>query len=254
MKTFKHYFEDKVCWITGAGTGIGRDLASTLADLGAHVFISGRRQEKLDELAKSNERIFPIKLDVSNAEQWKEATALVSQKFSHIDILILNAGICEYVDLPEFNAEAFQKTFEINFMGIVHGIENTLPLLEKSNSAQISAVTSSVAVLPLPRAEAYGASKAAATYLLNSLRLDLMSRKISTSVILPGFVETPLTEKNDFPMPFKISPKKATFQILKGLMKKKKEIYFPGKFTWPLRLISILPMGLQQFVTRRFSK
>ena len=102
-------------------------------------------------------------------------------------------------------------------MGLVYGIEATLPLLRKSDTPHISAVTSSVAPLPLPRAEAYGASKAAASYLMNSLRLGLKKEKMNVSVILPGFVSTPLTDKNDFPMPFKITSEVAAQKIIKGL-------------------------------------
>lgn len=251
MKLINHY-ENKICWITGAGSGIGKDLAHSLADLNAFVFISGRNEKKLKSVASYSERIIPLPMDVSDSEQWAKATNSIEAKFGRLDLIIFNAGICEYIDLPQFEAATFKRVFDVNFMGIVHGIENTLPILTKSSSAHIVAVTSSVAILPLPRAEAYGASKSAATFLMNSLRLDTSTKNIAITTVLPGFVETPMTDKNDFPMPFKISSRKAASIILKGIRKKKKNIYFPGKFTWPLRLLSILPTSLQQFFTKRF--
>ena len=148
----------------------------------------------------------------------------------------------------------FKRVFDVNFMGIVNGFDAVLPLVRKSPSGHIAAVTSSVASLPLARAEAYGASKAAASYMLNSMRIDLKSINVDVSIIKPGFVESPMTDKNDFPMPAIIPAAKAAEKILRGLEKRKYEIYFPGRFTWPLRFLSILPMGLQQVFTKRFSK
>ena len=241
-------------WITGGGSGIGASLARLYAESGVNVIISGRNIKKLECVADDHDRITTIQLDVSSKDSWQKAKKQVTEKFTKIDLVIFNAGICEYVDLPDFSSETFFRVLQTNFMGIVYGIECTLPLLRKSDSPLIAAVTSSVAPLPLPRAEAYGASKAAATYLLNSLRIDLLKEKIDVSVILPGFVSTPLTDVNDFPMPFKISADEAAVKIMQGLKSRKKEIYFPGRFTWPLRFLAVLPMALQQIFTKRFVK
>ena len=245
------YFDNKVCWISGGGSGIGASLARQAAALGSRVIISGRNDNKLKETAKGHENIDTIPFDISCRDQWQNAVEKVSKKYGKIDIIIFNAGICEYVDLPEFDSEKFKRVMDINFFGIVYGVELCLPLLRKSNSAHIAAVSSSVASLPLPTAEAYGSSKAAASYLMNSLRLDLSKEKIAVSVILPGFVSTPLTDKNDFPMPFTVSSETAATRIIKGLSSQKKEIYFPGPFTWPLRFLAILPVAIQQLFTKR---
>ena len=249
-----NYYRNLNCWISGGGSGIGSAVALKLAALGANVIISGRNSEKLDIVASQHDSIFALPLDVSIKEQWQAAVKIVGSKFNHLDVIILNAGVCQYIDLPEFDSSKFKNVMDVNFMGIVYGIEASLPLLRKSKNALIASVSSSVAPLPLPRAEAYGSSKAAATYLMNSLRLGLKEENIDVSVIMPGFVSTPLTDVNDFPMPFKISSEKAAEKIIKGLSSRKKEIYFPGPFTWPLRFLAILPMALQQIFTKRFVK
>ena len=247
-------FESKNCWITGGGSGIGAALALQLAEQGAQVIISGRNEERLQNVADSHSNIMPIKLDVTNRESWKKAVEKVNDTGGHIDLAVFNAGTCEYVDINEFEPDLFKRVFDVNFMGTVNGINAVLPLLRKSASGHIAAVTSSVASLPLARAEAYGASKAATSYMMNSLRLDLRDSKIAVSIIKPGFVESPMTDKNDFPMPAIIPADKAARLIVRGLAKRKNEIYFPGRFTWPLRFLSILPSGLQQIFTKRFTK
>lgn len=254
MKNLKNIFKDKVVWITGGGSGIGSSLAVSLAELGAKVVISSRSEKDLKEVADVNENIIPIPMDVSSNEDWDKALKTFNEKFSSLDIMIFNAGTCEYIDLPEFQSTVFEKVFAVNFMGIVKGLEKILPSLLKTHRSRVVAVTSSVAALPLPRAEAYGASKAAATYLMDSLRLGLDELGIDVSVVMPGFVSTPLTDKNDFPMPFKISSDEAAFRIIKGIAANKKHIFFPGRFTWPLRFLGVLPITLQQLFTRRFSR
>jgi NAD(P)-dependent dehydrogenase (short-subunit alcohol dehydrogenase family) len=251
MTKINSHFNNKVCWITGGGSGIGRAVALKLAYLGAKVFISGRNVLNLESVKKESPSIETLHLDVTDSESWSIATNKFSSQYGHLDLLFLNAGSCEFIDLPQFEPDTFTRVMDVNFMGIVKGIAAAMPLLQKSSKGHIAAVTSSVAPLPLPRAEAYGASKAAATYMLNSLRMDLAG-SIDISVILPGFVETPMTGKNDFPMPFMVSVDKAAEIITHGLMKRKKDIYFPKRFTWPLRLIAMLPTTLRHHLTKRF--
>ena len=140
---------------------------------------------------------------------------------------------------------------KVNFMGIINGISTFMPKMLEENKGHIIAVTSSVARLPLPRAEAYGASKAAATYMIDSLRIALSETNIKLTTVMPGFVETPMTGQNDFPMPFIIKPEVAADRIMKGIVKGKKDIFFPNRFTWPLRLIASLPTSLAYQFTKK---
>jgi short-subunit dehydrogenase len=150
-----------------------------------------------------------------------------------------------------FDPNVFQEIMDVNFMGIINGIHTIIPKMLKQNKGHLIAVTSSVARLPLPRAEAYGASKAAATYLMDSLRIGLADTNIKVSTVMPGFVETPMTNENDFSMPFLISPDEAAQKILKGIYQGKKDIFFPSRFTWPLRFLASLPTYLSYQFTKR---
>ena len=252
MRNYNHIFSNKTCLITGGGSGIGKSLAIALSKAGADVYICGRDIKKLEDVREFEKEIKVSALDVTDSGQWSSLKNKIVSEKGRIDYVILNAGICEYVDLPAYDSDMFQRVIDTNFMGTVKGIEAFLPQMLERKSGHIIGITSSVASLPLPRAEAYGASKAAASYMLNSLRLALHHKGIKVSVVLPGFVESPMTDRNDFPMPFRISAESAADKILKGISKNKKEIYFPGKFTWPLRFLGILPMGLQQLFTKRF--
>ena len=163
VKNLSKHFNGKVIWITGGGSGIGKCLAIELAGLGANVIISGRNEKNLREVATDTSNIIPIKLDVSQENEWQKAVEKFQEKFTKLDMVIFNAGSCEYIDLPKFHSEVFEQIFAVNFMGIVRGLESVLPILLDTHGSRIVAVTSSVAALPLPRAEAYGASKAAST-------------------------------------------------------------------------------------------
>ncbi|MCM8535013.1 MAG: SDR family NAD(P)-dependent oxidoreductase [Lentisphaeraceae bacterium] len=248
------YYNNKTCWITGGGSGIGEAISKKLADSGASVIVSGRDLAKLKSVASHNDKIFPLQLDVTDRASWEQAMSAVTEKFSSIDLVVFNAGSCKYIDLPDFPPQLFEDVFNVNFMGIVNGLHHIMPNMLLNNSGHIAVVTSSVALLPLPRAEAYGASKAAATYLIDSLRLALSETEIKLTNILPGFIDTPMTKKNDFPMPFMITSEDAADRILNGLAKNKKEIYFPRRFTWPLRFLAALPTFLNQLVTKRLKK
>jgi len=139
----------------------------------------------------------------------------------------------------------------VNFMGTVYCIEGAMPLLRAGNDPYLVGMSSTAAYAGLPRAEAYGASKAAVRYLFQSLDVDLHGKGMDVSVILPGFVETPLTDKNDFPMPMRITVDKAVSHILSGLDRRSREIAFPWVFALALRMLARLPDGLR---TRLFSR
>ena len=240
---------DKICLITGATSGIGLDLAKSMQKNGYKVIASGRSEEKFKNVP---EDIEVLKLDVTDDESWKQCLDEVKERFGGLDAVVFNAGVCEYIDLPEFKSKSFENVFGANVFGLTKGLEHCLPLLRKSESPHIIGITSSVAWLELPRAEAYGASKAASTYILNSLRTEI--KDIDISIVLPGFVKTPMTDRNDFPMPFLIDSEKAARIITKGIKKRKKEIHFPWRFTLILKLLSHLPVGLRCRISGRFSK
>ena len=221
--------------ITGATSGIGRQLALDYHAEGHEVYALGRNEQSLEELRSHG--LATGKVDLTD----KEATLAWFSTLESVDLAILNAGTCEYVDLPHFDSSLIQRVMRANVESMAISIEAVLPLLRKSTAGHLAAVGSSAAYLPLPRAEAYGASKAAIAYMINTLRIDLNQENIAVSLICPGFVKTPLTDLNDFPMPFRISVQQASDYIRKGLSKKRAEVHFPKRFTMLLKLLALLP-------------
>lgn len=221
--------------ITGATSGIGRQLALDYHKEGHLVWAIGRNEQSLEELESLG--LQTQNLDLTD----REATLDYFSTFEPIDLAILSAGTCEYIDLPEFDSALFQRVMRANVESVAISIEAIMPHLQKSNQPHLGVVGSSAAYLPLPRAEAYGASKAAVEYLVESLRLDLYNQQINLSLICPGFVKTPLTDLNDFPMPSRVSVEEASRYIRDGIRQKKAEIHFPYRFTWLLKILSLLP-------------
>jgi len=242
--------KNRIVWLCGASSGIGFALAEELHRRGAKLVLSSRNLNNLNVFRDA----LLIKCDVTCQEDWHNSTREVIERFGRVDTFIYNAGNCEYVDIADYDTGVFERMMEVNFIGLTRAVEHLLPLLKGGEKPHLVAVGSSVSWFPLPRAEAYGASKAAVSYFLNSLRVDLEALKIDVSTIKPGFVKTPLTDRNDFPMPFIISAEKAALRICAGLEKRYLSIDFPRRFTWPLRFMSHLPVYLQHIISRRFVK
>ncbi|MGL6487518.1 SDR family NAD(P)-dependent oxidoreductase [Aeromonas hydrophila] len=223
--------------ITGATSGIGFQLALDYRRAGWQVWGCGRDGERL--LALGRHGITPLQFDGRDASAVSEAAACLPR----VDLVILNAGNCEYMDVAEgFDGALFARVIETNLIATGHALAAFLPLL--GAGGRLAIVSSSVSWLPLPRAEAYGASKAALDYLADTLRLDLAGKGIGVTLIRPGFVATPLTAKNDFPMPCLVTVEEASRAIMAGLAAGRHQIHFPRRFIWLLRLLGALPVGL----------
>ena len=236
----------RVIWLIGATSGIGYQLALDMAEQGNRVIISGRNLARLDELvANDPEHFFPLAFDVTSFEQVKAAGAKIQEQFGALDTLFYNSGNCIYVDIKNFAHDAFEKVFQVNVMGLAYAVEISLPLLRQGDHPYIVGMSSSAAFVGLPRAEAYGASKAAVQYLMDSLRADLTAEGFNVSTVYPGFVKTPLTDLNDFSMPFLLSVKSASRYILKGMKHRDHNIHFPKRFTFFLKLLGNLPSTLK---------
>jgi len=231
--------------ITGATSGIGRQLAIDYQNQGHTVYGIGRSLEKLADLKQYG--IITGAVDLTRREE----TFSWFGELDCVDIAILSAGSCEYIDMPNFDSALVSRVMRTNVESMANSIEAVLPLLRKSSSPHLVGVGSSAAYLPLPRAEAYGASKAAVGYLIDTLRITLAKENISVSLVSPGFVKTPLTDLNDFPMPFLISTEEASKAIRKGIDRKQAEIHFPKRFTYLLKALALLPRVLWSPIARR---
>lgn len=234
--------------ITGATSGIGKQLALDYHQEGHTVWAVGRNREQLAALEQQGIRTGRVDLlDRQQTLQWFKT-------LDGIDLAIFSAGSCEYIDMPDFDSSLVSRVMRMNVETMAHSIEAVLPLLKKSASGHLAGIGSSAAYLPLPRAEAYGSAKAAVAYLLDTVRLSLEPEHIAVSLICPGFVETPLTDLNDFPMPALISVDQASRSIRKGLAKKSREIHFPKRFTLLLKLLGMVPRPLWVKLAQRLRK
>ncbi|VXC49073.1 Short-chain dehydrogenase/reductase SDR [Pseudomonas sp. 8Z] len=245
----------KRIWLTGASSGIGAALAEELLSAGHRLALSARSVEPLHALAERyGEQVLVVPGDLTDAKQVHTIGQHIEQAWGALDCVILNAGTCEYVEVSQFEAAMIERVVSANLFSASRCIEVALPLLRKGQRPHLVGVGSSVTYLPLPRSEAYGASKAALRYLLQSLRVDLAGEGIDVSLVSPGFVDTPLTQKNDFPMPMRWPVQRAARYIAERLDKRPHEIAFPTPFIAVLKLLGSLPSRLQLAIGRRLAR
>jgi NAD(P)-dependent dehydrogenase (short-subunit alcohol dehydrogenase family) len=242
----------QVVWITGAGKGIGRELALALARQGAVVAASARSAADLDALAASGAgRIAPFPLDVTDAARCAATVARIEAELGLIDQAILNAGTHVPDTAATFTAGPARQVIETNLMGAVHGLAPLMERMIARRRGRIAVVASMAGYAGLPGAAAYGASKAGLIALCEALRPDLARHGVVLQVINPGFVRTPLTDRNDFPMPFMIEAEDAAARILAGLRTDRFEIAFPRRLGILMRLLRRLPYPIFFAVTKR---
>lgn len=239
-------------WLTGASSGIGYELAVQLLAQGHRVALSARTLEPLQGLqARFPGQVLLAPGDLADAEQVRAIGEHIASAWGALDQVILNAGNCEYVDVRQFEAAMIERVVKTNLFASAYCIEAALPLLRKGTQPHLVGVASAVTFLPLTRSEAYGASKAGVRYLYESLRVDLASEGIDVTVVSPGFVKTPLTDRNDFAMPMMWTAEKAARHIALRLHKRPLEIAFPGPFIAMLRAMAWLPGRLSLLLTKR---
>ena len=242
-------------WLTGASSGIGAHMAQTLLEGGARLALSARTLEPLKALAdRYPGQVLLVPGDLTDSAQVREIGKRIAQAWGALDSVILNAGTCEYVDVRQFDAALVERVVRTNLLASSYCLESALPLLRAGSRPHLVGVVSSVTYWALPRAEAYGASKAGLRYLLESLRIDLAQEGINVTLVSPGFVDTPLTENNDFPMPMRWSAQKAAQHICQRLKKRPLEIAFPTLFILSLRLLANLPKRLQVALGKRLAR
>ncbi len=244
-------FPWKVAWITGASSGIGRELALLLARSGVRVAATARSAEKLAELAALQSGILAFPADVTDRTALAAAVARIERELGPIDLAILNAGTWEPVTLDTFEPAIFERTMNVNFLGVVGSLAPVLPGMRARRAGRIAIVASVAGYRGLPKAGAYGSSKAALISLAESLQPELERAGIGLSIVNLGFVATPLTAGNDFPMPFMIKPEDAARRIIRGLVRGRFEIAFPWQLVSILKLARLLPTSLFFALIRR---
>jgi short-subunit dehydrogenase len=237
--------EKKVIWITGASSGIGKAVAIKFAENGWTVAASARRENLLNELKQINKNIHSFPLDVTDIDKCKIVAINIINKFKNIDICLFGTGMHDPKSEKKFNLDKIRQIMEVNYFGTMNSINSIYEYFSEKKNGQISIISSVAGYRGLPAAGAYCASKAALTSFAESLNFDMQMKNVRVSLVSPGFIKTPMTDQNDFPMPMIKSPEFAANEIFKGLtVKKGFEIHFPKAFTYFLKFLQILPSSL----------
>ena len=238
----------KKIWITGASSGIGKALAEKFASKGWKVAVSARRKEILDKMSE-HENIFSYPLDVTNQDQIKNSFKNIIEDLNGLNLCVFSSGTYDPKLEQEINIEQNKFVMETNFFGVLHCIKAVETYFKNKKDGHISIVSSIAAYRGLPNSSGYGPSKAALTNLTESLYFDFKKYNVRISLVSPGFIKTPLTDKNEFPMPFIKSPEFAAEQMFNGLTKSKTfEIHFPKALTILLKIFRVLPYKIYLFL------
>jgi short-subunit dehydrogenase len=241
--------------LTGAGKGIGRAVAHELARRGRTVAASARTEDDLTTLATATAAlpgsVHPYPVDVTDRPAVAGTVRAIEVDLGPIELAILNAGTHRPVRAEALDVDVFRGLMETNYFGTVHGLAAVLPQFLARRRGRIAVVASVAGYRGLPTAAAYGASKAALINMCEALKPELDRHGVRLTLVNPGFVRTPLTDRNRFPMPFLMAPEAAARRIVDGLDGRRFEITFPRRFTWSLKLLRCLPYPLFFAATRR---
>lgn len=246
-----------VTLITGASTGIGAALAVEYGRRGHAVGLVARRAELLQDVAERVEaaggRAAWAVADVTDREGLTAALQHLEAQLGPCDLLVANAGSGEPSPAHKVPIETIEKILDLNVRGVLYAIGAVLPGMVERRSGHIAAVSSVAGFRGLPGTGAYSASKAYVTTLLESFRVDLRRRGIAVTSINPGFIETPLTAVNRFPMPFLMKAERAATLIADGLQARPAELTFPWQMKWLMHLARILPNWAYDLIIQRAS-
>ena len=244
----------KKIWITGASSGIGKAVAEKFAKEGWKVAVSARRKELLNELA-GNQNIKSFPLDVTNRDQINSVFKSILNDFGNVDICFFSSGTYEPKDEQNIDPNKIKNVINVNFLGVIDCVKAVEDFFKKKKSGHISIVSSIAGYRGLPNSSGYGPSKAALTNFSESIYFDFKKYGVRVSIVSPGFIKTPLTDKNQFSMPFLKTPEYAADKIYNGLVKNSAfEIHFPKGLTLTLKFLRILPYRLYLFLVDKLVK
>jgi NADP-dependent 3-hydroxy acid dehydrogenase YdfG len=247
-------FSDKRIWIVGASSGIGEACAKTLIKQNARVALSSRRTERLTTIAqeaKVNQTLV-LSLDVTNDHELRATYETILNAWGGIDLLLFVSGIYTPLRADNFDFQVTKQIIDTNLLGPMKAVSLVLPKMLEMQQGNIAIVGSVAGYSGLPKALAYGPSKAAIINFCETLYYDLLPKGIGVHMISPGFVATEATAQNDFEMPGLISAEEAASEILKGIQQGEFDIHFPKRFSRFLKFLRILPYPLYFWIVRRF--
>ncbi len=251
-------WEGQRVWIVGASSGIGAALATAMLDAGARVAVSARRAERLQELVDAHPRgashALVVPFDVTDAKAWAFAIDEVCQAFGEIDLVVLGAARYDPQPSWNLNMDQVRASYELNVVSMYEAVAQLTPRLLAQRHGSLAVIGSISGYTGLPRAVVYGATKAALQNFTETLYFELAPKGIGVYLISPGFVQTPMTAKNDFEMPGLMTPSAAAAAIMQGFAKGQFEIRFPRGFANGLRWVSRLPYRWRFALLHRATK
>lgn len=254
----------KNVWLVGASSGIGEACASLLHERGAHVFVSARQVEKLQDWVarhpgtdgKGRARAVALPLDVTDHRALQLAVQAIAAR-GPLDLVVYCAGYYKALGAQRYSLEEMLRHEQVNYVGALQLLDVVLPVLQeqaqRGQGGHLSLISSVAGFRGLPKSLAYGPTKAALINLAEALYLDLQPQGLGVSVVNPGFVETPLTAQNRFKMPALITPEVAAREMLTGWARGDFELHFPKRFTRWLKFMRLLPYRLYFPLVRKFT-
>jgi short-subunit dehydrogenase len=245
--------QNEVVWITGASTGIGRALALSFAIDGYKVAASARSADKLAELAAASANIKAYPLDVSDVAGCSNTVEQIERDFGPIELAIFNAGIWHPMTASTYDLDKVKASIDVNYTGVTNSLAPIMKAMIARGRGHLAIVSSVAGFRGLPKGAAYAPTKAALISLAESLYGDLKLKGVAMTVINPGFVETPMTSVNTFPMPFIVTTDEAVKTIRAGLSTGRFEIVFPGRMALLMKTLRILPYRLFFWATAKIS-
>lgn len=237
-------FKNSVVLLTGASSGIGYQLAKDLASEGAKLALLSRKIDLLENLSSELNQITEVhtyKCDVTLKNEVQEIISRIKNDFMRIDVAILNSGVGSNSSVLEYRSEAAEKIFNTNVLGVIYCIEQILPEFISEKRGVLVGISSLGDGKGFPKSGFYSASKAALTIILESLRIELKKFNVKVITVKPGFIKTPMTDKNKFKMPYLMSVEKASKIIIEGLKKDKRIIEFPWQTTIGAKVLRMIP-------------
>ena len=245
----------KTIWITGGSTGIGKALAIKFANKGWNVAISARRENLLKEISDNNKNIYGFPLDVTDKSKCKEVFEQIKNKFEGIDICFFSTGTWNPNKEKDIDVEQIEDVFKVNFFGTLNSIKAVEEYFKNKKEGIITIVSSIAGYRGLPNSTGYGPSKSALNNLAESLYFDFKRFNVRVCLVSPGFIKTPMTDKNDFKMPFLKTTEYAAEKIYDGLINKDIfEIHFPKSLTLILKILSFLPSKIYFALVGKMTK
>ncbi|MBB5203015.1 NAD(P)-dependent dehydrogenase (short-subunit alcohol dehydrogenase family) [Inhella inkyongensis] len=235
----------KTVWLVGASTGIGAALAHALHARGATVAVSARGADKLEAFAQTHPGALALPADVLDRDSLASALRTLVARTGRVDLALFCAGAYTPLRADQFDLASATQQLQTNYQGALNWLDVLLPQLlgqaERGQGGHISLVSSVAGYRGLPKALGYGPAKAALIHLAETLYLDLAPKGLGVSIVNPGFVATPMTAQNDFPMPALQTPEQAAEAILEGWADGDFEIHFPKRFTRFVKFLRHLP-------------